>query len=76
MTRGAPELILEISVLDASLQLFVAGQGHFDVSASAPDHFFLDAVEAQFSFVRDSSGAAVSMTYTQNGVTSSAPRLF
>ena len=68
-------LILEISVTDASLHLFIAGQGHFDVYASAPDHFFLDAVEAQFSFVRDSSGAAVSVVYTQNGNTTTAPRL-
>ena len=71
-----PDLILEISVKDASLHLFVAGQGHFDVYASAPDHFFLDAVEAQFSFVRDSSGAAISLVYTQNGNTTTAPRLF
>lgn len=68
-------MILEISVLAAHLHLFIAGQGHFDVYANAPDHFFLDAVEAQFSFVRDSSGAATSMVYTQNGTTTVTPQL-
>ena len=71
-----PDVILEISVTDASLQLFIAGQGHFDVYASAPDHFFLDAVDAQFSFMRDVNGAVVSMVYSQNGNTTTAPRLF
>ena len=73
--RLEPDLILEITVQDSALHLFVAGQGDFDVYASAPDHFFLDAVEAEFSFERDASGAAVCIAYTQNGITSSAPRM-
>ena len=70
-----PTVILEITVEDATLRLFVAGQGHYDVYASATDHFFLDAIIAQFSFERDANGVAVAVTWMQNGDITVAPRL-
>ena len=70
-----PNVILEITVEGAKLRLFIAGQGHYDVYASARDHFFLDAIIAQFTFQRGTDGAATSITWMQNGDITVAPRL-
>jgi CubicO group peptidase (beta-lactamase class C family) len=51
-------------------KLFVAGTGQpaFEVFAEAPDEFFLKAVDAQLSFVKDATGAVTSLVLHQNGM--------
>ena len=70
-----PDLILEITLEDATLRLFIAGQGQFNVYASAADRFFLETPNAQFSFQRGTDGAAISITWMQNAHITVAPRL-
>ena len=50
------------------------GQGAAPIVASARDEFFYRVVDAQISFVRDSTGKVVSLVLHQGGRDLAAPR--
>jgi hypothetical protein len=50
------------------LMVQLTGQPSFPVYASAKDHFYYKAVDAQIDFVRDQSGKVTSLVLHQNGM--------
>jgi CubicO group peptidase (beta-lactamase class C family) len=56
------------------IEVQVTGQSFLPVYASAKDKFFYKAVDAQFEFERDASGAITGLVFRQGGVTLNAKR--
>ena len=67
---------LTLAVTRDGTRLFVqaTGQPRFELHAEKRDAFFLTAVEAQVTFMRDASGAVAGLVLHQNGASRAAPR--
>ena len=72
--RLAPAFVLTVRRDGAGLVAQATGQGPAPIYASARDEFFLMAVDAQLSFVRDSTGKVASLILHQGGRDMPAPR--
>ena len=70
----APTFALTIRREGAGLVAQATGQGANAIYPSARDEFFLKVVDAQLSFVRDSTGRIVSLVLHQGGRNMPAPR--
>ena len=70
----APTFALTIRREGAGLVAQATGQGANAIYPSAKDEFFFKVVEAQISFVRDSTGKVISLVLHQNGRDLPAPR--
>jgi CubicO group peptidase (beta-lactamase class C family) len=67
--------ILEISVESSRVFAQFAGQNKCEIFPSGPDAFFWNDGEARVIFDRDTTGAVIAFTRTQDGETSSSPKL-
>ena len=67
--------IITVTADGAKLWVQLTGQGPAQVFASAKDEFFYKVVNAQLSFVRDSSGKVVALVLHQNGRDQRAERM-
>ncbi len=72
--RLAPSFVLSIRRNGDGLVAQATGQGANAVYPSARDEFFFKVVDAQLSFVRDSTGKIVSLVLHQGGRDMPAPR--
>jgi CubicO group peptidase (beta-lactamase class C family) len=70
----APAVTLAVIRDGDALFLQLTAQPRFRMWPSAPDEFFLRDVDAQISFVRDSTGRVASLVLHQNGRNVPAPR--
>jgi CubicO group peptidase (beta-lactamase class C family) len=70
----APTFALTVTREGDALWLQATGQGRVRLWPSAPEEFFLREVDAQVSFVRDSTGRVASLVLHQNGRDMPAPR--
>ena len=65
--RLQPQFALVVSLENGSLQVQPTNHPKFPLFAEARDKFFLQAVDAQIEFRRDSTGAVTGLTLFQNG---------
>jgi len=72
--RLAPTFVLSIRRVGDGLVAQATGQGANPIYPSARDEFFLKVVDAQISFVRDSTGKVASLVLHQAGRNMPAPR--
>lgn len=72
--RLAPTFVLSIRRDGGVLLAQATGQGANPIYPSARDEFFLKVVDAQISFVRDSTGKVASLVLHQAGRNMPAPR--
>jgi len=72
--RLAPTFVLSIRRNGDGLVAQATGQGAIPIYPSARDEFFYKIVDAQLSFVRDSTGKIVSLVLHQGGRDMPAPR--
>jgi CubicO group peptidase (beta-lactamase class C family) len=70
----APQFALSIRREGAGLVAQATGQSAAPIYPSARDEFFLKVVDAQLSFVRDSTGKVASLVLHQGGRDQPAPR--
>lgn len=63
----APNVTMEITLVDDHLETQLGKQPKFPIFADAPDHFFLKVVDAQLTFGRDGSGKVTQVTLHQAG---------
>lgn len=63
----APNFILTMSVVDGRLMAQATGQKVMELSAEAPDAFFLGALDAQITFNRDPAGGIEGLVLHQGG---------
>ena len=63
----APDFVLTVTRSDDSLIVQATNQPTFRLLPSAPNEFFLRTIDAQITFVRDSSGRVASLVLHQNG---------
>jgi CubicO group peptidase (beta-lactamase class C family) len=71
----APGFVLSIRKVDDDLLAQATGQPAYPIFPSARDEFFYRVVDAQLSFVRDSTGRVTSLVLHQNGRDMPAPRI-
>ena len=70
----APAFAIGIRKVNGGLVAQATGQSAFPIYPSARDEFFFRVVDAQLSFVRDSTGHVTSLILHQNGRDQPAPR--
>jgi CubicO group peptidase (beta-lactamase class C family) len=70
----APNFALTVSREGDAIWAQATGQGRVRLWPSAPNEFFLREVDAQVTFVRDSTGRVASLVLHQNGRDMPAPR--
>ena len=63
----APDFVLRVRSSPTGLTAQATGQAAFSIYPRAHDEFFLRAVDAQLSFLRDASGKVTSVVLHQNG---------
>ena len=63
----APAFIITITSEDGKLMAQATGQPKFDLFPTSETDFFLKAVEAQVSFVKDEQGKVTQLILNQNG---------
>ncbi|MFZ4875856.1 serine hydrolase [Janthinobacterium sp. Mn2066] len=63
----APQFVLTVRQGPEGLLVGATGQGEAPVYASAKDHFFYKAVDAQLEFQRDAQGVITGVVLHQNG---------
>lgn len=73
--RLAPTFVISIRKDGGALVAQATGQGANPIFPSARDEFFLRVVDAQLSFVRDSTGRVASLILHQGGRDQPAPRI-
>jgi hypothetical protein len=61
-----------ITVKDGHIYSQLPGQQVLEIFPSGPGEFFFEVVESQLVFNRDKTGAVISVTHTQEGLTSTA----
>lgn len=71
----APGLLFEIVLVDGQLRLRLGDQPQFPLFAESPTKFFLEAVDAQVSFVVDGSGKPSALILHQAGRDQQAARI-
>ncbi|HEY7236096.1 MAG TPA: serine hydrolase [Gemmatimonadaceae bacterium] len=71
----APNFTLEVTLVDGGLYVHPTGQATLRLWPESETDFFLKEVDAQFTFVRDSSGAVSAVVLHQNGQDQRARRL-
>lgn len=71
----APGQVFDITLVDGQLQLRLGDQPRFPLFAESPAKFFLEAVDAQISFVLDATGQPTSLVLHQGGRDQPAPRI-
>ena len=69
-----PQIAIGIRKDGTGLVAEATGQGEAPIYASARDEFFLKVMDAQLSFVRDSTGRVVSLVLHQGGRDTRAPK--
>lgn len=65
--RASPQFAFNVTVKNAVLFVQATGQGELALFASAPDEFFLKAVEARIRFTRNPAGKITGLVLHQNG---------
>jgi len=70
----APNFVISIYKVGGALAAQATGQGMNPIYPSARDEFFFKVVDAQISFVRDSTGKIASLVLHQGGQNLPAPR--
>ena len=70
----APGQVFDITLAEGNLQLRLGDQPRFPLFAESPSKFFLEAVDAQVSFVLDEHGVPTSLVLHQGGRDLPAPR--
>ncbi|KFN48724.1 serine hydrolase [Arenimonas composti] len=73
--RLTPALVFDITLVDGQLHLRLGDQPRFPLFAETPSKFFLEAVDAQISFVADASGRVTGLVLHQGGRDQPAPRI-
>lgn len=73
--RLTPELAFDITLVDDQLRLRLGDQPQFPLLAESASKFFLEAVDAQISFVVDASGNATALVLHQGGRDQPAERI-
>lgn len=73
--RLTPELLFDITLVDDGLRLRLGDQPQFPLFAEAPAKFFLEAVDAQVTFVVDDAGRATALVLHQGGRDQRAERV-
>lgn len=71
----APNFILDVTRDGDGLSVQATGQPKFRLWPEAETEFFLKEVDAQFTFVRDASGAVTGLVLHQNGQNGTAPKI-
>lgn len=71
----APGLLFDIALVDGQLRLRLGNQPQFPLFAESPTKFFLEAVDAQVSFVVDASGEPSALVLHQGGRDQQAARI-
>ena len=71
----APELVFDITLLDGELHVRLGDQPRFPLLAESPSKFFLEAVDAQISFLVDASGKPSALVLHQGGRDQQADRI-
>ena len=67
--------VLDVALKSGHLEAQLTGQSGFPIFASAKDKFFLQVVDAQLDFERDTGGKVVAVVLHQNGRDMRAPRM-
>jgi hypothetical protein len=62
-----PGFVIAIRLKDGRLMAQATGQPEFEIFPSAPAEFFLRAVDAQITFVKDASGSVTHLVLHQGG---------
>ena len=71
----APNFILDVTRDGEGLSVQPTGQPKLRLWAESETDFFLKEVDAQFTFVRDASGAVTGLVLHQNGQNGAAPKV-
>jgi D-alanyl-D-alanine-carboxypeptidase/D-alanyl-D-alanine-endopeptidase len=71
----APGQVFELTLVEGQLQLRLGDQPRFPLFAESSTKFFLEAVDAQVSFVLDADGRPTSLVLHQGGRDLPAPRV-
>lgn len=71
----APQFHIVVTRTEGSLFIQATDQPRFEVYAEREDEFFLKVVDAQISFVKDSSGKVNALVLHQNGQDVRGPRV-
>lgn len=71
----APDMQFDITLADGVLQLRLADQPRFPLLPESPTRFFVEAVDAQVSFVPGPDGRARALVLHQGGRDQTAPRV-
>lgn len=71
----APELMFDITLVDGQLRLRLGDQPQFPLFAESPSEFFLEAVDAQITFIVDDSGKPTALVLHQGGRDQQAARV-
>lgn len=71
----APDLLFDISLAEGQLRVQLGDQPQFPLHAESASKFFLDAVDAQVTFVLDASGRPSALVLHQGGKDQQAPKV-
>lgn len=71
----APDLLFDISLAEGQLRVRLGDQPQFPLFAESPSKFFLEAVDAQITFVVDASGRPIGLVLHQGGRDQQAARI-
>jgi hypothetical protein len=71
----APGQVFELTLVEGQLQLRLGDQPRFPLFAESATKFFLEAVDAQVSFVLDADGRPTSLVLHQGGRDLPAPKI-
>ena len=63
----APDLLFEVTLAEGQLRVRLGDQPQFPLFAESPSKFFLEAVDAQITFVVDASGGSTGLVLHQGG---------
>jgi serine-type D-Ala-D-Ala carboxypeptidase/endopeptidase len=69
-----PQFVMTVTKANDGLMVQATGQSKIELFAESETKFFLKAVEAQISFVKNSEGKVTSLILHQNGVDQTAKR--
>ena len=71
----APEIQIAVTLEEGGLHVKGTGHPKHPIFASAPDEFFLKAIDRRATFVRDGSGAVTELVWEGGGARRTAPRV-
>lgn len=71
----APNVVMAMRLEDGQLTTQLPGQQAFPVFAESETRFFLKVVDATLDFQKDSNGKVTGVTLTQNGRSTTAPKV-